>query len=925
MTARAEVLSPAARVGRRRMLAASLVALGVLPFVLATGSRTPVPPRATEIGQGLPALPRGGEETNLLAGLDALPVLVAPPDDESRRARDAFVEAGMLDARDVLSAFDAAWAALPPVADAAEPALAELRTWLLDPDVSGELAPSAHEALDALATDPANGERLVNIAAMLFVYGALFDAEVATTPADSFTPWPHYSVALETQAAALLEAVGERWGVSRHQLLNLALVLSVTDMTSGLELAVDSAAAAVAESPEDTTARLVLASLQSRRPAAVRGWEDALDTLAPLLEDPRTETLGLAARGDAFLGAAAVKAADAPRSARVLARWALDEYRQVLEAWADPGVYAGWARAAAILGDTQAASDAMDVAVDLAPDAVDLRIDQAALAEANGDPLAMRDAARAALDHIGSGWNPSVAGLRFVASGDLAHRGDLGLFGASVGSTLDHVAIVRDPSGAGILADLEVVPKIADPSLDLWRRGRFAPDVAAVTAVQASVVLGEPDEAAADHVTWRRDRPSTAPPLAESAQDRLQLRLWAAELVAFGALPRAATDEAQGLRVTDTAQLALRRVGDFATAQEVCEGVLRETTDGLDRVAVMECIGDAQALQGLRVEAAATYKAGIDVALYEPTDLQLKRGAMLLAEAPGDEGARTLLNQVAVRGEAAALVLLGGDDLAAGRPAVARTYFDLASALLDPEAVDSADMDAMAELRQSHVHTHTNRGVALLRQAQDDPDRPPRCDSGPAEQLCLAAAADFDAALAIDPLNPIILMDAGWAARALGRTGDAARRSPRRPRRTTRCTRRSTTSACSPSPTATSTRPDRLSAAPLRPTPATPLAGGTWASSSCGAVSEDCGPARPTSAGPSSSTRHWRARHSTSAPTRRSTSRPSTAWPTYPTGGPSTGRSGWERRCSVPWVWSARSAALPATSLAGSGDRSSSW
>ena len=56
------------------------------------------------------------------------------------------------------------------------------------------------------------------------------------------------------------------------------------------ESAEDLAAAAVAADPADVTARWVLSNLQARRPDDARGYEDAVETVRPLLDNPGTPT-----------------------------------------------------------------------------------------------------------------------------------------------------------------------------------------------------------------------------------------------------------------------------------------------------------------------------------------------------------------------------------------------------------------------------------------------------------------------------------------------------------------------------------------------------------------------------------------------------------------------------------------------------------
>lgn len=761
---------------RARVLLGCLLAVAVAaPFVWAAAARTSAPPRQPppQVGQ----LPTGGRPVDLSSQVDHVPMLDDDvPDVASRAAADAYRRAGIFDAGDVKATFLAAWQALRVPPDA-RPALDRFGAALLDSPIYESLPEGAEVVLEALASDPDNGARLTNAAIMLFGHAVLIDSGIA--PGPEGTDYA-YAAVVEEQAILLLDAVAEHFGSSREQALAEALFVSVTNTHDGIERAERLAAPLVRSDPADLTARWVLSNLQARRMEDGRGYEDAVATLRPLLDDPDTRLLGTAATGDAFLAAASLRAADAPRTSAVLARRAIDQYDTVLDEVADPGVYAGRARALALLGDTNAAVPAMQEAVERAPEAVDPRLELASLQQAAGDIDAMGETARGALALTSVGWNPRLSDARLVSSVlpsglGFAHPGDLGMFGQSVGSTRDHVAVIRFPQGGGFVAGIEVVPRIIDPELDAWRRGGLAPDVAARLAVDASVALGRPDEVADAIDTWLGQQISTSQQLFDDVYGQLETGQWAASLVAGDGLAQAAIDDFRAGEVLAAAEAALRRGGDFRRLETLCRGLLESGLTGggsVDGAAAWRCLGDALVLRGRHGDAVETFSDAADeLGLGISSELLLRWGAERLAVEPGDEEGRRLLQRAAVQGGAegaTALVRLGIDDLEHGRAAVARAHYDLALSLLDPDSVDSSDQAAASRMRQARGVALTNRGVALLRLAQDDPTRPPACHPDADDDLCRDAAADFSAVLSVDPLNAVALMNQAWADRAMG-------------------------------------------------------------------------------------------------------------------------------------------------------------
>jgi len=755
-----------------------LVAAVALPFALSLGARTsaPAPLPAAGIGR----LETGGRPVDLSDRIAPLPLLVDDlPDAASRAAAEAFRSAGVLRPDDVRAALGAAWQAVPAPAELRAP-LDQLAADLLDPPEPGSLPIGTASILASLGDDRDNGGRLVNAAVMLFAYGALVDSGIAEVPELSD---PSYGWVVEEQAVLLLDAVAARFGPKREQLLDQALFVSVIGIDEDFDRAVTLAARAVDDDPDDVTARWVLSNLQARRPNDARGYEEALATVRPLVDDPQTRLIGEVATADAYLAAAAVRSADAPRTAGVLARRAVGHYDVVLDEVADAGVFAGRARALALLGEDAAAVRAMEEAVARAPDAIDLVLDLAALQQAAGDVEAMQATALRAVEVTGRGWDPMLAEARLVSSVEpsglgFAHHGDLGLFGQSVGSTRDHVAIIRTPQGAGFEAGIDVVPTVVDPALDSWRRGGLAADVAARLAVDASVALGDPEGAAAAIDGWWGQELTTSPRLVDDVFARLQTGRWAASLVAGEGMAPEAIDDFREAEVLFAAEAALRRAGAFERLESLCREVLRDDpgVGGQLEDDAARCLADALVLQG-RPDDAADSLGGVDGD--DPSDLLVRLGAARLDVTAADGRGRRALQQAAVDGGAegaTALVRLGIDDLDSGSVDVARSHLELALALLDPGEVDTNDRAAVADMRRARAVTQTDHGVALMRLAQVDPTRAPVCHPGRPGDLCAEAADDFAAALDIDPLNPVVLMDRAWADRAMGRPA-AARES----------------------------------------------------------------------------------------------------------------------------------------------------
>ncbi len=742
-------------------LAAAAPRFAVLPVAVAAASVPPLPEP-------------GPDATATLNGLiDPVPLVVADlPDEASRLAAADWAAASLREPADVAAMLDHAWQGL--VVDPAEgDALLDYANYLLfgggyvvpEQAVLGEPSDEAMAAMATVTGDPRNADRLSNLAVALFALGTtnehgpplttLYEAELAS-PA-----------ILQHHAVELLAAVDRAFPPTRAVRLNLAFFVSVIPSpTGGVPSAIPVAERALAANPDDRTARLLLGSLQARRIDARDGVDRAVAILRPLLAEPATAALGHAALGDAYLAAATVRP-EAPFSGRDLARQAIAHYDRAIAALAEPGLYAGRAAALAVIGETPDALVAQQRAIDLAPDSVALRLGLARLREATGDFAGMREAATEALGLVEASWNPRLAAVRFVAAPSsptvgFVVPGDLGYLGYSVGSERDHLGLSRSWEGGAFVVSLDLIPRTNAPYLDAWRVTGFAPDVAAELATAATILAGGAGTAG--------ERPD--PPV----------------LLAAGKPLPPDADPAMTLRTVET---VLRQAGQFDAAARLCQRI-RSAPDAtqFDHAAVLQCIGEAAYLAGNPELGAAGLGAAYTAAgnrartgsgpLPTPLPTLRLRAAAAAEAADRRDRARDLYTLAiadvssdpqTVAQAAAKLGELAQDD---GDAVAAIGWYDLALALVtasgDPSWSGSTETILLA--RTVTKRAHGNRGVARLASAQPGQTAAPDC-TGPGRQRCEAAADDFAAALAVDPLDPVVLLDQAWAARLLGDDGSA--------------------------------------------------------------------------------------------------------------------------------------------------------
>ena len=772
--------------GKRRatipgVLLAALAAIAVvLPGALVIGAR---PSIAVARQSELPRLPAvSGAVRSLADDLDELPIVSSGMAAELMRAT-------ILEPELAARAFDAAWArlTLPPIA---RPALDRFRAGIAlvgntthapdhdDPGWDEQVA----AALGPLTADPANVTRLNDAAVALFLLGATGDQLVGPPPLDGLPPQFQEGWAPQLAMVGgirLLQAIESVFPPDRAVRLNLAFLRSITpDLNVSWEVAMEPVQAAVADDPGDVTARVLLASLESRAANAVRGGAARAEaTLSVLLAAPATAAIGHAATGDAHLAEGAIRAAEAPYAARAAARRALDAYDAALGLVADPGVYAGRATALVALDAFDEAAVAQQQAVDLAPTAIDLWTGLAEIHEARGDVEGMRAAADRAVDLVLDGtWPPPMRRLRFVTGpGGFTVTGDRGYLGWSLGRERDHQPVEIGSEGVGVVV-LDLVPPRISPEESDVRHGALAPQVAFQDAMTARIAAGDVDGAHSLASAWDRS-------VALSGDWSSAAR--AAEIVRTGGIQSSYADEVDAASALWAAAASLRVVGRADDASELCAAVAGGPVHPHVPVADAWTCAGVQALRARLPAEAATYLA--QAAALEPDangrDPLIRLMTASAEEDSGDVSAATRLfrleatepsdrdDGVALRSRLLALASLGDLALTSGNPLAALEDYDLAAATLErsPPTISSRweDASAVMAIRAIEQVLGNNRAVARLQSLQPSPGEPPSC-AGADRVICEDAGHAFAAAIASDPGRGVYHLNAGWVARLLG-------------------------------------------------------------------------------------------------------------------------------------------------------------
>jgi tetratricopeptide (TPR) repeat protein len=705
---------------------------------VAAGTRTPAPAAASG---------------SLAEALDALPIFVDDlPTAADHEATALYRQATFRNPDALGQLYVAAFASID-VGEAGAAALLELQALIEeDPEdlTESDAQPTIRAALAALGTDPRNVDRLGNAMLAAWLYGVL----AAVDDNDA------YSWHLQEAALAVLFEINRVHPGRRVTLLNLAFL---TTVMPGLDFSGEPlAAAALALDPADVTARALLASIQSRRADAIDGAEQALATLAPLIADSGTAALGHALAGDAHLAASNVRRAEAPGSSRRDARLALNAYDHALGLAQDAGLHAGRARALERLGDLPAAAAAQAQALALAPGSLDFKVELARLRQRAGDDAGLREAAESAVVTVSAGWDPAVVGARFVTAPlDAALPDDRGFLGWSIGSDVDHLPVSPNPdtgAGSGVVV-VETVPS-EPPGIDLELASTLAPRAAWRLAFDAAILDGDSATASSLEATWNR-----VVPWRGDWEDHV-------DAASLGPASAGGGASASSTRIAET---AFQRSARFDRATELCH-ILGD----------LACAGENEYLAKDAASALRDLTTAYEAALEDPDgpDPELRMQIAAAAEAMGDvRTAAAFLAETAGADDAGAwravAALRAGDlRLAEADPAGAVAWYDLALATIESNDLATStdyhlDLTEALGFRALRQAARNNRAVALLRTLPADRNGTPRCDPGPARDLCETALAGIQAAVASDPGNAVYRMNEGWASRLLGKADEA--------------------------------------------------------------------------------------------------------------------------------------------------------
>jgi tetratricopeptide (TPR) repeat protein/Zn-dependent protease len=627
-----------------------------------------------------------------------------------------------------------------------------------------------------LTHDPRNAERLSNAAVALFAFevswlhGVDERAPAGQSPSAGSARFHHAAVHLLSEA-------DRAFPENRAVLLNLAFLSSLRSQWSNekatqalsLSEAVGPASRWLAGHPDDVTARFLLGSLVARQSEGLAGLDAAIGVLSPLLDDAKSRPLGYAALGDARL-ALALRWRDAsPFAARDLVRQALADYDRALNEANDPGILTGRAAALDFLGEHGAAVAAQERAVALAPRASELRRSLALLQQRAGDLDGFRDNVSILLDQVLPVWDPPLGNLRFtVADSNLDEALGPGYLGFSFGTDRDLVVVYQTPwqAGAGsYVVALDLFPQPPELLHD-GRQESLMPAAAFEFAVDAAVASG--DATAATLLVERRQELSGRNAWridsllgANMGSDPYTVGADAAHAVADFRFAQHA--DRAGLRL---AVGVLERSGRYAEASRICR-VLEDlhcaginayiADDPAAAAALLAAYDRAQTTSGADDPGVALIRLRAGQAAMTFGDLESAKRLFTIASVSGPEAYR-----------AVGFAKLGEIDLDAGHPAAALPKLERALADLWPGEDSLADPATAPSLgaRVAVQVVENNRGIARLWSARSSETDPPNCAAR--RELCSGARADFEAALAIDPANPVYLLNLGWTERLLG-------------------------------------------------------------------------------------------------------------------------------------------------------------
>lgn len=780
----------------------------IVPIILAAATPRLAQVRASSIAS-VPSAPEtaAGAPATLDGVADDLPIFVRGLPGASSEAAAARYDAATLFApQSIADAFTVSWEGLvvAPPAEATIRDLGLCLAWKGGFDASCDLAALSTRGIEALRSDPANADRANNAAVALFALGVSANVSPPFETLDVLgetLAWARDDETvfkpsvLQRNAIHLLDSVRTAFPDVRAAAVNHAFLTSVQSglvRVEALTAAVESAGRALAANPADTTARWLYGNLVARSITANNAQIDAaVAVLAPLIAEPATAALGHAAMGDAYMAAATFESGSAPFLARSHARRALEEYDAALAANGDPGLWAGRAAALNFLGERKAAIEAQQRAIATAPASAELWLSLAMLQRDNGAYADMHTSAErvAALQ---SERDPTIREVRYLRSfiGDGLFDptpGDRGFGGFSYLSDRARGANSVSPQGGGQVVRLNLIPRSNDAGIDdRLRSGPMA--IVAPQLVADSVLLQGTPQTTVEKALQDAD-PAVALDRAENVYRNANRFEDAAELCRLVAA-RPPIEGFPTVRARQCRGESEYLAGNYGSAYTLLDAVLTviEKRRPLTTQGMLDGNIEIADLR-LRVAAAAEAATQRDTArrLFGQVAADMAPGEQIDASQPPDAAtvsrlARLLKEQVAANVDtdpigtiasglraAEAWRALGDIALDEGRLADAAAYFGVPLALVDALGLAPVEqeVDTYLDARLLTADAQNNRGIARIRLAQTVPEAPPNCD-GDARAVCDAADADFGAALAIDPRNPVFLLNRGWSRRLVG-------------------------------------------------------------------------------------------------------------------------------------------------------------
>ena len=734
-------------------LVLTVVVIPAAVLVVAVQERERVPTAALPTSDIRP-LPAAPSARGVGPVLDALPIVEGSADAAGVQIVERYAALLPADPESAIAMVAAGWApfAFGPVD--------ELYTTLTydqevqNPRSEDELAALEDAALAELRTDPQHAKHLNALAVGLFALG------IASQ--DGFDPVGQFAGRGYTRRVAYdLLALGlEAFPDDRALTLNLAALASASpEYVTGFEPRVEVIPmldAFVRRHPDDVTARVLLAHLQSRGDAN-DDLERALATLEPLAKTDQYAALVPFARGDSMIAHAEARRTESPLLARRLARQALDEYDAAAVESGLPDAYAGRALALDILGDLDGAIEAQRAAVEINPASTVWWLRLAELQGCAGDQSGREESARRAIE-AAEALPPRLGTSRLIMADYAAHVvvPDRGFGGYSLGSGTPALGVIwPPPEGEGVVIDLD--PFGTPPSC--LTLDETEPQIGALEEGMLAALAQR--EAATTKTLY--DEHSTGGP-GEGV---------AADLNSVAALLDAPSSDDD---LVDALVATQKRL-DPALAGQLCDAILR---DGSFSNATFRTFDVGQKLGACVAESA--WRNGDEEAAHaamqrviadddrgQVDGLRLLQAGMVAEAVGANDEARAAYRRAAADSDTivSALAHLGDLTLTEGDPASAVALYDLVLAVVNQGAGQALlDPLSLPELRAAVQRVRNNRSVAILMAADAQSRSGVDCvaDPGPCER----AQADVEAALESDPGSWIYQMNAGYVARLRG-------------------------------------------------------------------------------------------------------------------------------------------------------------